>query len=59
MTSMFSGLDISIFLSSFDKALVVGPRHAPAKLVSKITCSHFIDFADLLSANLHYIKHET
>lgn len=56
---MFSGLDIPIFLSSFDKALVVGPRHAPAKLELKITCSHFIDFADLLSANLHYIKHET
>jgi len=52
---MFSGLDNPIFLSSFDKALVVGSRHAPApaKLVSKITFSHFIDFADLLSANLH------
>lgn len=57
---MFSGFDNPIFIPSFDKALVVGPSHAstPAKLVSKITCNHFIDFADLLSANLHSIKHE-
>lgn len=53
-TSAFSGLDSSICSPSFDKAIAVGPRHAliPAKLVSKIPSSQFMDVADLLSANL-------
>ena len=35
-------------------AFIVGPGHAPIphKLVLKITCGHFVDLADLLSANL-------
>ena len=47
-------------LPNVEKALVVGPGHAPVpyKLVTKITSGQFVDLADLLSANLRSPKQE-
>ena len=48
------------FPPSVDKVFVVGPGHAPipAKLVSKIMSSQFVDLADPLSANLQTAEKE-
>ena len=60
VSSLASGSVSSVSPSSFDKAFVVGPGHAPipAKLVTKITSGQFVDLADLLSANLRSVEHE-
>ena len=53
-------LGSSLFPPSVYKAFVVGAGHTPipAKLVSKITSSQFVDLADLLSANLRTADQE-
>ena len=55
----FSSYDESL-AASCDKAFVVGPGHAPipAKLVKKITSGEFVEFANLLSTNLHAVDLE-
>ena len=60
VSSASTYLGSSLFPPSLDKAFVVGPGHAPipAKLVSKITSSQFVDLADLLSANLQTADQE-
>ena len=60
VSSASTYLGNSLFPPSVDKAFVVGPGHAPipAKLVSKITSGHFVDLANLLSANLRTAEQE-
>ena len=47
-------------LTSPEKALVLGPGHAPipAKMVSKIISGQFVDLGELLSANLRAVDQE-
>lgn len=60
ITSCYSNLPATTAPSKLDKAFVVGPGHAPiyAKLVAKTTGGHFIELADMLSANPQAMEQE-
>lgn len=60
ITSCYTSLPATTAPSKLDKAFVVGPGHAPiyAKLVAKTTGGHFIELADMLSANPQAMEQE-
>ena len=58
VTSGLPSLESLLASPKSEKALIVGPEHAPipSKLVSKIVGGQFVELADLFSVNLRAVE---